>query len=146
MTDRKQPLPVEVRRAADKGDLITAIRVLRTTRGMDLRAAKEAVESYLRHGTRTTVIADKANVPADAVAFLHEGDLIGAIRRTREATGRGLKDSREAVGQFLAANPLIHEQFQAAARRNRGGPLRSLFWFVLVVAAVLVLLQLLRGG
>lgn len=145
MNDRRPQLPADARRAADQGDLITAIRILRTTRKMNLAAAKQAVEDYLRRGTRPTVVAGRSDVPADAVAFLHEGDLIGAIRRTREATGRGLKESKDAVEQFLAANPLIHEQFREAARRQRGGPWRGLLWFVIAVVAVLLLLNFLRG-
>lgn len=46
----------------------------------------------------------------------------------------------------LAANPLVRERYSAAARRHRRGPWRGLLGFVLVVAAVLVVLRLLRGG
>lgn len=146
MSDRKPHLPAEVRRAADQGDLITAIRILRTTHRMHLATAKAMVEDYLRQGPRPGVPVGSSSMPADAVAFLHEGNLIGAIRRLREATGLGLKESKTAVEQYLKANPLIHEQFREAARRHRRGPWRALLGFVLAVAAVLVAMRLLRGG
>jgi hypothetical protein len=81
-------------------------------------------------------------VPLGAISSLHQGDLIGAIRQTREATGRGLKDSKEAVESYLEAHPHVRDQFRSAARRHGGGVGRLVTFIGLVIIAALVVLWL----
>jgi len=126
----------DVRAAADQGDLIGAIKLLRQRTGLGLKEAKDSVEAYL-HGREGHSASDVGNLPLAAIVALQEGKLIEAIRQTRMATGRGLRDSKEAVEQFLATNPASHEQFQMAARRNHRFP-----WLALLMLAALVVLAL----
>lgn len=43
--------------------------------------------------------------PPDAIAALERGDLIDAIKRTREATGLGLKESKDLVERYANGAP-----------------------------------------
>jgi hypothetical protein len=79
-------------------------------------------------------------IPLLAIAALQEGDLVGAVRLTREAGGRGLKDSKDAVDSCLAANPQLREQFKAAACQ-RARPMRTLLKFGLLALAVALVLR-----
>ena len=114
----------DVRAAADRGDLIEAIKLLRQRSGLGLGDAKEAVESYLRGEAMVPARRDEA-IPVAAISALQEGRLIDAIRHTREANRMGLKEAKQAVDRYLATNPMEREQFLAAARRERR-PLRTI--------------------
>ena len=129
-------LDPEVRAAADRGDLVEAIRLLRQQSGMGLREAKDAVESYLR-GEAVPDSPREAKIPVAAISALQEGRLIDAIRFTREANRIGLQDSKQAVEHYLATNSMVREQFQAAARRERR-PLRTMVILALLIVALIV--------
>ncbi len=124
----------DVQAAADRGDLVEAIKLLREKTGMGLKESKDAVEAYL-HGDVEVSAKQPEGIPVAAISALHEGRMIEAIRLTREANGRGLKESKAAVDHYLAANPMVRERFQVAARRERN-PLRTLFILAVVVAAI----------
>jgi len=136
-------LDQEVQAAADRGDLVEAIKLLRGKTGMGLKESKEAVEAYLG-GAASVSVPRPEEIPVAAISALHEGKMIDAIRATREATGLGLKESRDAVDHYLATNTMVREQFQAAARRERR-PLRTIFILALIVAALVVGLRALLG-
>jgi ribosomal protein L7/L12 len=135
----KDALDPDVKAAADRGDLVEAIKLLRHRSGLGLREARDAVHAYLR-GEQGIAAPGNERVPVAAVAALHEGKLIDAIRLTRDATHLGLKESKEAVEHYLATNPMAREQFRAAARRERR-PLRTIFLLALIVAALIVALR-----
>ena len=126
----------DVQAAADRGDTVEAIKLLRERTGLGLRESKDVVDAYLRGETNVSHRRPE-QIPVAAISALHEGRLIEAIRHTREASRLGLKESREAVQHYLATNPMVREQFQAAARR-RSHPLRTIFILALVVAALVV--------
>ncbi|MBP6668089.1 MAG: hypothetical protein KA180_01485 [Gemmatimonadales bacterium] len=90
------------------GNTIGAIKRLREETGLGLAEAKAAIDARkggLRLPTGTHPPAapagpsDPAAVAADPLLrdFLNAGNLIAAIRRYRELTGLGLKESKEAV-------------------------------------------------
>jgi ribosomal protein L7/L12 len=126
----------DVQAAADRGDLVEAIKLLRERTGLGLKDAKDAVESYLR-GEELVAAPRDTRIPVAAISALQEGRLIDAIRHTREATRMGLKESKEAVERHLAANPGLREQFVEEARRRRR-PLLNIALLALVVAAAIV--------
>lgn len=133
----------EARVAVAHGDVIGAIRITRMESGASLAAAKAAVDAYMQ-GREELAPAAAQQIPVPAIASLQEGNFVLAIRQTREATGMGLKDSKEAVEAWLAANPLTREQFRAAAGRRGGGILQLSGLLVLVIAAALLVLKLLK--
>ena len=88
------------------GNTIGAIKRLRDQTGLGLAEAKAAIDAH-RSGQRLLTgelpppahTLDPAAVAADPLLrdFLNAGNLIAAIKRYRELTGLGLKESKEAV-------------------------------------------------
>jgi ribosomal protein L7/L12 len=129
-------LDPQARAAADQGNLVEAIKLVREKTGLGLKEAKEAVEAYLG-GSERQVSAPDTGIPLVAISALQDGKLIDAIRLTRDATRLGLKESKGAVERYLADHPMARDQFREAVRRN-SRPLRTAFFLALIVAAVVV--------
>lgn len=100
----------EVKRLAQSGKLIEAIKLYREITNTGLKEAKDAVEAIARgepvqinnvvsgniDGTPNSV-ADQAEKMKEVVRLIKEGNKIEAIKVFREATGVGLKDAKDAV-------------------------------------------------
>lgn len=66
-----------------------------------------------------------------AIAALHEGDKIAAIKLTRRERGCDLKAAKDAVDAYVESQPLLHQAFaegEAQARRS------ALLWLAIIVA------------
>lgn len=76
-------------------------------------------------------------MPYEALEALRSGQLIDAIKITREKTGLGLKESKELVEKYLKEHPqeqaLIQEQL---AQRSRGGI--QIFILIFIILVILV--------
>jgi hypothetical protein len=84
------------------------------------------------------------SLPPDAVGALERGRVIEAIKIVRVATGLGLKESKDAVDAYLAANPALKERNAATASEfNRAGLM--LFVFLALAGVVLYLVLRQRG-
>jgi hypothetical protein len=83
------------------------------------------------------------DIPAAAVAALHNGKLIDAVKHTRTATGLGLKDSKEAVERYLDAHPATRQRLSEASRPTAA--IRFVLVATIFVIAAAVLFKLLRG-
>ena len=59
-------------------------------------------------------------IPSEAIDALRRGNKIEAIKLTREQTGLGLKESKDAVEQVLASDAAIREAYQARAPKGQG--------------------------
>ena len=135
--DQSHPaIPQEAKQAADRGDIIAAIKITREATGLGLKEAKDAVDAYSRGASGVSGTPENVEFPLDAIASLHQGNLIEAIRITREKTGLGLKESKDAVERHLAQNPNINQLFQTAAARKRGGVWWRIAFPALVLAAI----------
>jgi ribosomal protein L7/L12 len=73
--------------------------------------------------------ATQPQLPAAAAAAAVRGSKIDAIRETRAATGLGLYEAKQLVDEYIAANPLLKEQFEQRETRMK----RRVFHWVLVV-------------
>lgn len=77
-------------------------------------------------------------LPATATVAVARGSKVDAIKEVRAATGLGLLEAKQLVEQYIAANPVLKEQFdqQAAALKRR-----VIRWVVvfdlLILAAIL---------
>lgn len=61
-------------------------------------------------------------IPNEALLALRSGQLIDAIKITREKTGLGLKESKDLVDQYLKEHPQEQAHIQEQlAQRSRGG-------------------------
>jgi ribosomal protein L7/L12 len=87
---------------------IGAIKLYREMADVGLKEAKDAVDGMER-GQRPAVLAPAALPPAppsldsvmpEIIAFVQQGKKINAIKLYREATGMGLKESKEAVEEI----------------------------------------------
>lgn len=99
MNEPTHPLPSAVQSALSRGDKLLAIKLLRAASGLDLKAAKDAVE---RGGLDTLIPPDVAEhalgaLPVTVLDAMRQGQKIEAIRLLREATGMGLKEAKQAV-------------------------------------------------
>jgi ribosomal protein L7/L12 len=119
--------------ALQRGDKIAAIKLVRRELGLDLAAAKDWVDRY-PHNTRS-VRPSLTKLPGEAVNSLNDGDLIGAVRLVREATGLGLKESKDAVDAFLRDNQSIRAQFEERRAPRRQRKVLGLIAVVLAIAA-----------
>lgn len=74
-------------------------------------------------------------IPLEALQTLREGQLIAAIKITREKTGLGLKESKDLIDQYLQDHPHEQANIQAQlAQRSRGGiKFFILIFFVLAI-------------
>ena len=60
-------------------------------------------------------------LPATATAAVARGSKVDAIKEVRAATGLDLREARQLVEQYIAADPVLKEQFgqQEAALKRR---------------------------
>ncbi|NNP76834.1 50S ribosomal protein L7/L12 [Acinetobacter sp. Ac_3412] len=76
-------------------------------------------------------------IPAEALAMLHAGQLIDAIKITREKTGLGLKESKDLIDQYLQDHPQEQAQIQEQlVQRSRGG-IKVVILILLILATVI---------
>lgn len=69
-------------------------------------------------------------LPDEVVAALHRGDKIAAIKLLRETRGIGLKEAKDQVDRFAAADPVLRQKFCATTVSGARG---CLFWLILLL-------------
>jgi hypothetical protein len=80
--------------------------------------------------------------PADVIAALHRGSKIEAIRLLRAAWNVDLKEAKDHVDRYIAADPLLQRKYRATTVSGARG---CLFWFILLVFVGYAAWQLLAG-
>ena len=136
-------LPADVQQALEKGQLIEAIKLLRTRTGLGLAEAKHAIESHA-NGVPTPIPSMKPalafgdpDMPAAAADALRQGHKIEAIRIYREQRGTGLKEAKDAVDAFEAR---MTPASQAGLSPGEVPPSGFGKWAAITVGALLLLL------
>jgi len=77
------------------------------------------------------------HIPPEALTVLREGQLIDAIKITREQTGLGLKESKDLIDQYLQQHPQEQARVkEQLAQKSRGGI--KVIVFIIVILAVLI--------
>lgn len=84
----------------------------------------------------------KQTLPSEATAALTRGSKIDAIKCVRAAHGTGLKEAKEIVEAFLAANPQVSSRMAVANWENAR---RGIGRLLLIVALGVVAYYFLRG-
>jgi len=75
-------------------------------------------------------------LPETAIAALHRGNKIEAIKLVREANGLGLKEAKDAVEAYVKTQPVLSSKMASA--QAEGGR-RLLIWLGgIVLAGILV--------
>jgi ribosomal protein L7/L12 len=88
-----------------EGRKIEAVRRYREVTGVDLARAKQAVddlEAGLQANAGASSVDDELSVAV--LRLVREGDFIAAVKHYREATGRGLREAKEAVEAICRAD------------------------------------------
>lgn len=124
------------------GNKIEAIKLYRDATGAGLAEAKEAVE--LIAAGKPPQAAESRTPDAAAMDLVREwisaGNIIEAIKIYREATGLGLKESKDAVDRMaMELDPQAFQARAGAMRRLR----RTALTAVLVIVGLAVLAFLL---
>lgn len=94
----KIELPDDVLDALGNGQMIEAIKLLRSATGLGLKEAKDLLDAY-QQGTQVgaEIASSNNQLPASVMAALQSGNKIDAIKLLREQTGLGLKEAKDAV-------------------------------------------------
>jgi DNA-binding transcriptional MerR regulator len=129
-----------VREALERGNLIEAIKLLRSS-GIDLKQAKEAIETHISgkpaapHAPIFAPPVMGQPLPGVVVEALKRGQKIEAIRLMREQTGLGLKEAKDAVDGYEVAHrdPLSGLSPGQVSETGSG-----IWWVVALVLACLV--------
>lgn len=80
-------------------------------------------------------------IPSAAIAALEQGNKIEAIKILREATGQGLKESKDAVERYLAEHEGLALRYNSIQSENNRKSLQYLLVFILVVITAYYLLS-----
>lgn len=73
-------------------------------------------------------------LPAIATAAVVRGSKIDAIKELRAATGIGLREAKEQVERYIAANPVLKEQFE----QQESAMKRRVFRWVAVIDLLII--------
>jgi len=152
-------LPAEAIAALERGDLIDAIKCTREATGLGLKESKDLVERYAKGEAGVDAAEGKDDfenllqghptpasaLPAVARSALQRGQVLEAIKLTREATGLGLKEAKDLVDAARAADGSVPGLAAAGATfdpmhepgRVRGGGSRAALVVVLLLGLLL---------
>ncbi len=72
-------------------------------------------------------------IPAEAVNALEKGDLIEAVKLTRNHNGIGLKESKSAVDAYIRANPRLERRLISEV--PSGGAAKAFGFIALILIA-----------
>jgi ribosomal protein L7/L12 len=144
--------PPEAIAALEQGNVIVAIKSVRSANDMDLRTAKQTVEAYLR-GERSfstgpaaataQVVPETGELPSAALAALAKGERIEAIKIVRDHHGLHLKEAMEKVDAYLGRHPSRHRQKLRTSTVERDWLLPR-GWWILFALALLAAFYFLR--
>ena len=145
-------VPPAASELARRGNLIEAIKLTREYSGCSLIDAKEAVEASVRErvmsarAAATEADAHGGDIPLAAILSLQKGRLIDAVKHIREASGLGLKESKERVDAWLERNPQALARFKAEASAEMKRFIRKVSVFLTVALLALLAYLSLRAG
>jgi DNA-binding transcriptional MerR regulator len=137
-----------VRDALQRGRVLEAIKLMRAASGLGLAEVKQALEDYQRgklpsgSASASTSASPSAfpqalagaPLPPGVLEALQRGNKIEAIRRLREQTGLGLKESKDAVDAYRLLHPEAGDLSPGQVRSSEG----SLWWAVALALVCLL--------
>jgi ribosomal protein L7/L12 len=80
-------------------------------------------------------------IPTHAIAELHQGKKIEAIRIVRQAQGLGLKEAKDVVEAYIQSQPALKVAIEAKNKEAK----QTLIRWLLVVAAIIAAAYVLAG-
>jgi ribosomal protein L7/L12 len=110
----QSPQLAEMAQLIERRDIIRAIKIFRTVYGVGLKEAKDAVASLMAGESITLpaqpimVAENNVNaspeIDAQVLQLVRAGKTIQAIKRYRELTNLGLKESKEVIEKIASDN------------------------------------------
>jgi ribosomal protein L7/L12 len=98
----------EAMSAANRGQLVEAIKIARADTGLGLKEAKDLVDAYLAGNPvpdlQASGFTENTTLPGAVIAAAESGNTMEAIRMLRTETGLGLKEAKDAVDAYMARN------------------------------------------
>lgn len=137
-------LPDDVIQALQQGEMIEAIKRLRSASGLGLKEARDLLDRHQAGlPVAFTTLAGNGvgeSMPPEVLAAIAEGQVIEAIKRLREARGLGLKEAKDAVEAWMASAPSPRSpSAKAASAATIGRDSRpGLAWIILGLLALVV--------
>jgi ribosomal protein L7/L12 len=116
-----------------EGRIIEAIKILREETGLSLKEAKEFIEKF-KLKNRASLPA--GNVSESVIDHLRKGSKIDAIKKYREETGMGLKDSKEFIENIIDSQPDLKKQMDEVNKKA----LKKALIYLLIFALLIILL------
>jgi ribosomal protein L7/L12 len=83
-----------------------------------------------------TMESTQSPLPETAIAALHRGNKIEAIKLVREASGLGLKEAKDAVEAYVKTQPVLSSKMASA--QAEGGRTLLMWLGGIVLAGILV--------
>lgn len=142
------PIPQAVLDALQRGEVIKAIKLLRTATGLGLKEAKDIVDAYERGRVVEVTSAPPASqafgaatqtagaTPENVIAALRRGSKIEAIALMRQQTGLGLREAKEAVDAMEQRFGIVPDGLSPGEVPRAGAGTWTLVILILVAAAV----------
>ena len=145
MPEPAQPLPAKVAEALQRGNILDAIKLLRDSKGVGLKQAREALDQYMRGNpvNKASPAAFPTKLPPSVVQAMQAGNKIEAIKLMRAQTGLSLKEAKDAVDRCQAQT----QQLYGAGSPGEVPRSQGLFgWVVAAAAVALAAWYFLRGS
>ena len=145
-------VPAAARDLARRGNLIEAIKLTRGHAGCSLKEAKDAVEASVHtravpsYAESTGAESHSGDIPLAAILALQKGRLIDAVKHTREASGLGLKASKECVEAYLERNPQTRAQFKSEASAQMKRLISKGSTYLMIALLALLVYLMVRTG
>jgi len=92
--------------------------------------------------TQRTSSTAVPTLPPAAIAALHQGNKIEAIKIVRTERDLGLKEAKDAVEDYVRTQPSLQSAFANAQSESKRG---ALLWVAAVIAVALVVYLFSRG-
>ena len=89
-----------------QGRKIEAVKRVHKTTGWGLKESKDYVDALGKAALPALSAADEAAVEGEAKALIRRGTPVEAIKRVRELTGWGLRDSKDYVDALVRDDPV----------------------------------------
>jgi ribosomal protein L7/L12 len=138
-----EPLPPEVLDALRRREVIEAIKLLRKSKGIGLKEAKDRLDQYMQTAHPLHSAAPPPGSVPEAIAqALQRGDKAEAIRLARVHAGPGLKEAMKAIEALRGKAGGTSRGLSPGEVRDAGA---GTGWFVVLAAAALALIYFLRG-
>ena len=141
-TDSNRPpssLPATVLEALQRGNLIEAIKLLRSS-GFGLKEAKDGIEAHLKGAAPSNVKSapdfsgiQSGTLPPAVIQALQRGNKIEAIKLLRDQTELGLMEAKQAVDVYERSHLRPASGLSPGQVPNSAG---GIWWVVVVVVCV----------